>query len=183
MCNLTIFSQYSFTFFLFGKNLSRTLTLSFLSILAFSSELYLLCWLFVVPQSRDPMDCSPPGSSVHGDGFSRQEYWSGLPCPPPGDLPNPGMEPRSPALQVDFFYSLSHQGSPYTFFQSLIIFSRNMRETASSTPSQTPFKTKHLSLFRLSHQRSQIAVSYTDTFPLPTTLKPFWSCLIQLFGL
>ena len=28
-----------------------------------------------------------------------QEYWSGLPCPPPGDLPNPGMEPRAPALQ------------------------------------------------------------------------------------
>ena len=34
-------------------------------------------------------------------GFSRQEYWSGLPCPPPGDLPNPGIEPRSPILQVD----------------------------------------------------------------------------------
>ena len=33
--------------------------------------------------------------------FSRQEYWSGLPCPPPGDLPNPGAEPRSPALYVD----------------------------------------------------------------------------------
>ena len=34
-------------------------------------------------------------------GFSRQEYWNGLPCPPPGDLPNPGTEPRSPALQAD----------------------------------------------------------------------------------
>ena len=34
-------------------------------------------------------------------GFSRQEYWSGLPCPPPGDLPHPGIEPRSPALQAD----------------------------------------------------------------------------------
>ena len=34
-------------------------------------------------------------------GFSRREHWSGLPCPPPGDLPNPGIEPRSPALQVD----------------------------------------------------------------------------------
>ena len=33
--------------------------------------------------------------------FSRQEYWSGLPLPSPGDLPNPGMEPRSPALQAD----------------------------------------------------------------------------------
>ena len=33
-------------------------------------------------------------------GFFRQEYWSGLPCPPPGDLLDPGMEPRSPAWQV-----------------------------------------------------------------------------------
>ena len=36
-------------------------------------------------------------------GFSRQEYWSGFPCPPPGNLPDPGIEPRSPALQVDSF--------------------------------------------------------------------------------
>ena len=34
-------------------------------------------------------------------GFSRQEDWSGLPCPPPGDLPNPGIKLRSPALQAD----------------------------------------------------------------------------------
>ena len=33
--------------------------------------------------------------------FSRQEYWSGWPFPPPGDLPNPGIKPRSPALQAD----------------------------------------------------------------------------------
>ena len=34
-------------------------------------------------------------------GFSRQEYWSGLPCPPPGDLPNPVIESRSPTVQAD----------------------------------------------------------------------------------
>ena len=34
-------------------------------------------------------------------GFSRQEYWSGLPFPSPGDLPDPGIEPRSPTLQAD----------------------------------------------------------------------------------
>ena len=33
--------------------------------------------------------------------FTRQEYWSGLPFPSPGDLPNPGIEPMSPAFQVD----------------------------------------------------------------------------------
>ena len=36
-------------------------------------------------------------------GFSRQEYWSGLPCPLPGDLPNLGIEPRSPTVQADSF--------------------------------------------------------------------------------
>ena len=34
-------------------------------------------------------------------GFSRQEYWSGLPFPSPGDIPDPGIEPRSPVLQAD----------------------------------------------------------------------------------
>ena len=56
----------------------------------------------------DPTECSPPGPSVHG--FSGQEYWSGLPRPPPGDLPNPGIEPGSPALQEDSLPS-EHQGS------------------------------------------------------------------------
>ena len=46
------------------------------------------------------MDCSPPGSSL-SMGFSRQAYWSGLPFPSPGDLPDLGITPRSPALQVD----------------------------------------------------------------------------------
>ena len=49
-------------------------------------------------------------------GFSRQEYWRGLPCPPPGDLPNPGIElefPASSALQVHSL-PVSHQGSLHT---------------------------------------------------------------------
>ena len=37
--------------------------------------------------------------------FSRQEYWSGLPFPSPGDLPGPGIEPRFPALQADSLVS------------------------------------------------------------------------------
>ena len=37
--------------------------------------------------------------------FSRQQYWSGLPLPSPGDLPHPGIEPRSPALQADSLLS------------------------------------------------------------------------------
>ena len=51
------------------------------------------------PTLCNPRDCSLPGSSLQG-GFFRQEYRSGLPSPPPGDLPNPGIEPRSPALRI-----------------------------------------------------------------------------------
>ena len=47
-------------------------------------------------QSLSPFHGAPPSM-----GLSRQEYWSGLTCTPPGNLPNPGIEPRSPALQVD----------------------------------------------------------------------------------
>ena len=49
----------------------------------------------------DPTDCSPLGSSVHG--ISRQEYWSILPFPFPGDLPGTRIEPTSPALAGGFF--------------------------------------------------------------------------------
>ena len=51
----------------------------------------------------DPMNFSPPGSSVPGE-FSRREYWSGSPCLSSGDLPNPGTEAMSTvarALQAD----------------------------------------------------------------------------------
>ena len=44
-------------------------------------------------------------------GFSREEYWSGLPCPPPKDLPNPGIKPSLPHCR-QILYNLSHQGSP-----------------------------------------------------------------------
>ena len=65
------------------------------------------------PTLCDPMDCSTLQTPLFM-GFPRQEYWNGLPCPSPGDLPNPGIEPESsasPVLQVDSF-PLSHQGSP-----------------------------------------------------------------------
>ena len=55
-------------------------------------------WLFVTPWTaarQTPLFME----------FSRQEYWSGLPCPPPGDLPNPEIKSRSPVLQGDSFLS------------------------------------------------------------------------------
>ena len=54
--------------------------------------------------SVSPVKCLPLTCSVMAPlsiGFSKQEYWSGLPFPSPGDSPNPGIEPRSPALHAD----------------------------------------------------------------------------------
>ena len=48
-------------------------------------------------------------------GFSRQEYWSGLPFPSPRDLPNPGIEPRSPAFQADALTS-KPPGKPKNYY-------------------------------------------------------------------
>ena len=48
-------------------------------------------------------------------GFSRQEYWSGLPFPSPGDLPDPGIEPGSPALQADSL-PVEPEGKPSLYF-------------------------------------------------------------------
>ena len=57
--------------------------------------------------SLDPVDCSPPDSSVHG--ILQARLLDGQPCPSLGHLPNPGIKPRFPALQVE--RCLSHQGS------------------------------------------------------------------------
>ena len=63
----------------------------------------------VVSNSATPRTVAHPAPLSMG--YSRQEYWSGLPFPSPGDLPDPRIEPWSPALQADS-YHLSHQGTP-----------------------------------------------------------------------
>ena len=57
----------------------------------------------VVSDSLNPR--TVPHHTPLSMGFSRQEYWSGLPCPPPEDFPSPGIEPGSPALQEDSLLS------------------------------------------------------------------------------
>ena len=76
-------------------------------------------------------------------GFSRQEYWSRLPCPPPGDLPDPGIEPKSPvspALQANSL-PLSLQGSKSTILQYKYLpqkrLSRKLMEKEIATHSST----------------------------------------------
>ena len=67
------------------------------------ASLFTHVWLFATPRT---VTLQAPLSI----GILRQEYWSGLPCPPPENLPDPGIEPRSSALQADFC-CLNHQGS------------------------------------------------------------------------
>ena len=76
--------------------------------------------------------CQAPLST----GFSRQEYWNGLPCPPPADLPHPGIEHRSPALQADSFTAES-LGKPL-----------------SHTPQNCQGHQKHIKSEKPSHPRS-----------------------------
>ena len=89
-------------------------------------------WVKNIPWSRkwQPTPVFLPGA-FHGQrglagynpwGFSWKEYWSGLPCPPPGDLPDPGIEPKclaSPALVGRFFTTSRHLGSPNLSSKSL----------------------------------------------------------------
>ena len=63
-------------------------------------------------------------------GFSRKEYWSGLPFPSPGDLPNPGIEPGSPALQVDAL-TTEVPGKPYICVYGLKLNIQRMKIMAS----------------------------------------------------
>ena len=78
-------------------------------------------------------------------GFSRQEYWSGLPYLPPGDLPNPGIKPRSPILQA-ILYQLTHQGSP-----SLRIRCNNYKYSCTQDRSTSIYKT-NANIYRRGNQ-------------------------------
>ena len=88
------------------------------------------------PTLKDPMDCSLPGSSSMG--FSRQDYWSWVPLPSPGDLPNPGIEPRSPALQADTLTS-EPPGKPLDTVEESV---NRERESHSSTKKQKDRKSR-----------------------------------------
>ena len=73
---------------------------------------FLILVLLMLLTQSCPTLCDPMGYIAHqaplSVGFSRQEYWSGCPFPSPGDLPDPGIIPRSPALWRRILYCLSH---------------------------------------------------------------------------
>ena len=83
----------------FSNVISTTPSVCFYWYLIFCWYVFIIWCLVasIVSDSLRPHGPGLPGSSV---GFSRQEYWSGLSCSPPGDLPNPGISPASPVSPV-----------------------------------------------------------------------------------
>ena len=103
-------------------------------------------------------------------GFSRQEHWSGLLCPSPGDLPNPGMEAGSPALQADSLPSES-PGKPY------IITTNNFNCTQHVPTLQfnlhyAKITYKFVSFLhrRMGEQKAQLTLSYPRTKTVPASI-------------
>ena len=88
----------------FGKKKSQTVVET--GIGSHTTGCYLAAQLYPIPL---PTPWTLACQALLSMGFSRQEYWSGLPFPSPRDLPYPGIEPRSPALQADSL-PLSYQG-------------------------------------------------------------------------
>ena len=83
--------------------------------------------------SHDPLFATPwtvAGQAPLSMGSSRQEYWSGLPFPSPGDLPHPGIEPRPPALQAE---SVPSEPSGKQAFQGCSSVSQFSRSVVSSS--------------------------------------------------
>ena len=80
------------------------------------------------PTLCNPMDCSLPGSSVHG--FSRQKFWSGLPCPSSGDLPDPRFELMSPVAPTlaGRFFTTEPPGKPKGALRNTKLFQPNFRD-------------------------------------------------------
>ena len=99
--------------------------------IAFSSSVPQSCTILC-----SPVDYSPPGSSVHGILQARILEWNGLPFPSAGDLPNPGIEPRSPAWQAD---SLPSESPGLELNKSCYLLSPLHRELLARTrPLSTP---------------------------------------------
>ena len=88
-------------------------------------------------------------------GFSRQEYWSGLLCPPPGDLPDPGIEPESPtspALAGGLFTTSATWEAPYLVFffnHKWVLDFLDISQSADGCQETTFLTSSHLMLTRL----------------------------------
>ena len=138
------------------------------------------------PTLCDPMNCIAHQAPLSIE-FSRQEYRSGWPCPPPGDLPNPGIEPGSPALQADSFQS-EPPGKPWSIleYNQLI---NNVRVSSAqqskprhtytcihSLPNSFPIlaATQHWTEFSVLYSRSLLVIHFKYSSVVHVLLSISW---------
>ena len=117
------------------------------------SDPFVTPWTVGVTNCRRLVVAHQPPLSM---GFPRQEYWNGLLFPSPGDLPDPGIKPTSPALQADSL-PLSHQGNPF-WYLSVQLLSRVRLLSA-------PWTAAH-----------QASMSITNSQSLPNSCPLSWWC-------
>ena len=122
----------------------------------------------VMSDSVNPWDCSPPGSSVYGILQARILEW--VPCPPPGDLPDPEIESRCPALQADSLMSVIWLLSHVHLF--VTPWTAACQASLSSTISW--------SLLKLMSTELGVPSNHLILFcPLPSCLQSFPASLLQ----
>ena len=121
----------------------------------------------------DPVNCSSP--TPLSMGFSRQEYWSGLPCPPPGGLPDPGIQPAflgSPALAGRFFTREPH-GKPQTPYLVLLSHSVVFDSVAPWTAARQASLSFTISWSLLAQTRvHRVGGAIQPSGPLPSPFPP-----------
>ena len=115
------------------------------------------------PTLCDLVDCSPPGSSVHG--ILQARLWNGLPCPPPEDLLNPGIEFRSFTLQVDPLPSEPPGNSKNTGVGSLSLLQGNLPDPGIE-PGSPPLQVNSLPAELSEKPTIEGSKSYIMTFCL-----------------
>ena len=103
-------------------------------------------------------------------GFSRQEYWSGLPFPSPGDLSGPGIEPRSPTLQADALPSEPPGKSKY-FFEPLFLAGGKNTGVGCHSLLQEIFPTQGLNLGFLHYRQTLYCLSHQGSHRKATGLE------------
>ena len=133
--------------------------------------------------------------------FSRQEYWSGLPFLPPGDLPNPGLESRSPALQADslpseppatVFDNCNPKQLAYCLYPRSIIncwrkaltldfLSVQFSSVAQSCPTLCDPKNRSTPGLPVHHQLPDFFFFFSSVSPVPTNMCIFHLCLPHIF--
>ena len=138
-------------------------------------------WLFATPWT---LACQAPLSME----FSRQEYWSGLPFPFPGDLPNPGIEPASLALEGMFLTTAAakslqscptlcdpRDGSPPGFPVPGILQARTLEWVAISFSNAGKWKVKVKSLSRVQLLATPWAAAYQAPLSMGFSRQKYWS--------